>query len=253
MDDSKLAAPTTISPVFSVVRNPRFGCIRKIIPSSNGQTPHQQRLRRQAAKEKDTSVFTHEDIQSEFIFYVLRKLDLNESTIDSLEYVLTAPNVQPAFGTLEFMVLPTGTLMAASKSSIDGSVPNSGRKDGPRHDNPPVVPNIVTENPLPGMGISSDIMLIVGIICGVLVLGLVILIAVRSVFIHSLRTEIVCGRSFAPLTFFSPNEKQVSCQAPSAQQTETRGQPDTAGRYAALPSLWFHQSKFSFISFEKKI
>ena len=203
LDDSKLAAPTTISPVFSVVRNPRFGGIRKISPSSNGQTPHQQRLRRQAAKEKDTSVFTHEDIQSEFIFYVLRKLDLNESTIDSLEYVLTAPNVQPAVGTLEFMVLPTGTLMAASKSSIDGSVPNSGRKDGPRHDNPPVVPNIVTENPLPGMGISSDIMLIVGIICGVLVLGLVILIAVRSVFIHSLRTEIVCGRSFAPLNFFS--------------------------------------------------
>ena len=142
LDDSKLAALTNSNPVFSVVRKPRFGRIRKIIPSSNGQTPHQQRLRRQAAKEKDTSVFTHEDIQSEFIFYVLRKLDLNESTIDSLEYVLTAPNVQPAFGTLEFMVLPTGTLMAASKSSIDGSVPNSGRKDGPRHDNPPVVPTL---------------------------------------------------------------------------------------------------------------
>jgi hypothetical protein len=34
------------------------------------------------------------------------------------------------------------------------------------------------------MGISSDITLIVGIICKVLVLGLAILIAVRSVFIH---------------------------------------------------------------------
>ncbi len=117
-------------------------------------------------------------------------------------YVLTAPNVQPAVGTLEFRVLPTGTLMAASKSSIDGSVPNSGRKDGPRHGNPPVVPNIVTKNPLPGMGISSDIMLIVGIICGVLVLGL----GGQSSFISLYQN--VCGRSFTPLTFFQMKSRR---------------------------------------------
>ena len=41
LDASKLAALNS-NRVFSVVWKPRFGRIRKIIPSCNGQTPHQQ-------------------------------------------------------------------------------------------------------------------------------------------------------------------------------------------------------------------
>ena len=165
LDAGHLAALTNSNPTFTVVRKPRYGKIRKIVPSTN------QRTKRQA-KEKDTHVFTHEDVQNQFIFYVLRKMDLNESVLDSCEYRLTAANVQPAVGLLEFVLLPSGTLVAASKNSIDIS-----SSHGTTHVRNP--PDIIPDNTLSTLGIGTDVVLIVGIVCAVLVLALVILFVIR--------------------------------------------------------------------------
>lgn len=196
LDAGRLAALTNSNPVFRVVRKPRLGRIRRIVPTSGGggggggTAAAAQRLRRgrrQTAKEKDTLVFTQEDVQSEFMFYVARKTELNESVVDSCEYVLTAPNVQPAYGVLEFLVAPASVapvLAAAGKNTSSASNNNNnsgGGGGGAKNPGQTTLPDIVTENTLSTMGISQDIVLIVGIVCGVLVLGLVILIAVRSV------------------------------------------------------------------------
>lgn len=142
-------------------------------------------------KEKDTNVFSHEDIQSQFIFYVARKVDTNsllgnnESVLDSCEYRLTAPNVQPAMGVIEFLILPSGgssTLVAASKNSIDPltgqQTPGNGRPAGT---------DVVTENTLAGLGlgIGNDVFLIVGIVCGILGIGLLILITIKYNYIFT--------------------------------------------------------------------
>jgi len=135
--------------------------------------PSTKRSKRQA-KEKDTYIFTHEDVVNRFIFYVPRKMDLNESVIDTCQYRLTAPNVQPAIGTLQFVLLPSGTLVAASKNSIDvAQTPGTSRPIAP------IRPEIILENTLSTLGISTDIVLIVAIVCGVLLLGLVVLFIVR--------------------------------------------------------------------------
>ena len=135
--------------------------------------PSTKRSKRQA-KEKDTYIFTHEDVVNRFIFYVPRKMDLNESVIDSCQYRLTAPNVQPAIGMLHFVLLPSGTLVAASKNSIDVA-----QTPGTSQPIVPIRPDIILENTLSTLGISIDIVLIVAIVCGVLLLGLVVLFIVR--------------------------------------------------------------------------
>lgn len=103
----------------------------------------------------------------------------NESVLDSCEYRLTAPNVQPAMGVIEFLILPSGgssTLVAASKNSIDTltgqQTPGNGRPAGT---------DVVTENTLAGLGlgIGNDVFLIVGIVCGILGIGLLILITIK--------------------------------------------------------------------------
>lgn len=188
LDAGRLASLTNSNPTFTIIRKPRYGKIRKIVPSSSGGV--NRLVKRQSGtgnKEKDTYVFSHEDIQSQFIFYVARKMDnINETFLmDSCEYRLTAPNVQPAIGIIDFVLLPSGsagsTLVAASKNSIDviqGQTTNHNFGSS-RH---PTAPDIVTENTLAGLGLgvmTNDIFLIVGIVCGILGLGLVILITIK--------------------------------------------------------------------------
>ncbi|EFX76390.1 hypothetical protein DAPPUDRAFT_249084, partial [Daphnia pulex] len=192
LDAGRLATLTNSNPTFTIIRKPRYGKIRKIVPSSSGSGMNRL-VKRQSGngggnKEKDTYVFSHEDVQSQFIFYVARKMDnLNETHVmDSCEYRLTAPNVQPAMGVVEFLLLPSGsagsTLVAASKNSIDviqGQQTPNHNFANPRH---PSSPDIVTENTLAGLGLgvmTNDIFLIVGIVCGILGLGLVILITIK--------------------------------------------------------------------------
>ena len=86
---------------------------------------------------------------------------------------------------LEFLLLPSGsagsTLVAASKNSIDviqGQQTPNHNFANPRHPSS----DIVTENTLAGLGLgvmTNDIFLIVGIVCGILGLGLVILITIK--------------------------------------------------------------------------
>jgi len=87
-----------------------------------------------------------------------------------------------------------------------GSVPNSGRKDGARHENPPVVPNI---------------MLIVGIICGVLVLGLVIHIAGRSVQQLNFVPKCLRRYNFTFDRFHMKSRCRVKHQAPKKRKQES--------------------------------
>lgn len=131
-------------------------------------------------KEKDTNVFSHEDVQSHFIFYVARKVDNNNAgnesyLMDSCEYRLTAPNVQPAIGTIDFLLLPSSsTLVAASKNSIDVLQAGNGNRVT-------AAPDVVTENTLSGLGlgIGNEVILIVALVCGILAIGLIILIIIK--------------------------------------------------------------------------
>ena len=182
LDASRLATLTNSNPTFTILRKPRYGKIRKIVPSSSGLNRLVKRQSGNGNKEKDTNVFSHEDVQSNFIFYVARKTETgnNETQlIDSCEYRLTAPNVQPAIGVLEFLLVPSGsTLVAASKNSIDAAQAGGANSANPRNPSPT---DIVTENTLAGLGlgIGIDIFLIVGVVCGILGLGLVILIIIK--------------------------------------------------------------------------
>ena len=101
-------------------------------------------------------------------------MDLNESIIDSCQYRLTAPNVQPAIGMFQFVLLPSGTLVAASKNSIDVV-----QSPGTSQPTIPSRPEIILDNTLSTLGISIDIVLIVAIVCGVFLLGLIVLFIVR--------------------------------------------------------------------------
>ena len=181
LDAGRLATLTNSNPTFTILRKPRYGKIRKIVPSSSGLNRIVKRQSGNGNKEKDTNVFSHEDVLSNFIFYVARKTETGNETqlIDSCEYRLTAPNVQPAIGVLEFLLVPSGsTLVAASKNSIDTSQAGGANNANPRNPSPT---DIVTENTLAGLGLGLgiDIFLIVGIVCGILALGLVILIIIK--------------------------------------------------------------------------
>lgn len=187
LDAGRLASLTNSNPTFTILRKPRYGKIRKIVPSSGNainRLAKRQLGNGNANKEKDTNIFTHEDVQSQFIFYVPKKLEnVNETQlVDSCEYRLTAPNVQPAIGTLEFyVILGSGgsTLVAASKNSIEVTNQSNNNYVNSRQ---PSSTDISTENSFPGIGLGmmgNEVLLIVGVVCGILGLGVVTLIIIK--------------------------------------------------------------------------
>ncbi|CAG9782364.1 unnamed protein product [Diatraea saccharalis] len=96
MDASGLANLTASDPVYTILRKPRHGVIKKIIRSSGEKT---------SARERDIAYFTHEDIKAGVIYYVTKKKlnDLN-GIEDSFRFLLAATMLQPAAGDIKIFI-----------------------------------------------------------------------------------------------------------------------------------------------------
>lgn len=90
MDASGLATLTASDPVYTIIRKPRYGVIKKIIRSSGEKT---------SAREREVAYFTHEDVKAGVIYYVCKKkLTGITGTEDSFRFLLAATIFQPAAG-----------------------------------------------------------------------------------------------------------------------------------------------------------
>lgn len=96
MDATGLAKLTASDPVYTLLRKPRFGIIKKIIRSSGEKT---------SAREREVAYFTHEDVKAGVIYFVTKKKvsELNGFE-DSFRFLLAATIFQPAVGDVKIYI-----------------------------------------------------------------------------------------------------------------------------------------------------
>lgn len=96
MDATSLANLTLSDPMYTILRKPRHGILKKIIRSSGEKT---------SAREREVVYFTHEDINAGVIYYVAKKnlRDLN-GVEDSFRFLLAASIFQPAAGEVKVFI-----------------------------------------------------------------------------------------------------------------------------------------------------
>ncbi|XP_054715288.1 chondroitin sulfate proteoglycan 4-like [Uloborus diversus] len=183
---SKLAQKTKSNPNFLVFKFPRYGVLRKSF--SKGLS------KRSTYKSFE---FTHEDVVKEKIFFVGKDMELKGNVVDSFEYILTAPSVQPAKGKFILNIQPSLTPTSTSIPHYEYVTPSI--KPQP----PPLVPDIgrTVTTPSDSTGgvyqpsISNDHLLIAGVILGVIIVSLVIVIVIKC---RSIRNERDKKRSGQP-------------------------------------------------------
>lgn len=97
MDATGLARLTGGPCVYTVVRRPRYGSIKKIIRSSGEKT---------SARQREVSTFTHEEIKAGVIYYVAKQVPSETSSLleDSVKFLLEASIAQPALGDLRILI-----------------------------------------------------------------------------------------------------------------------------------------------------
>lgn len=96
MDATGLAKLTASDPVYTLMRKPRYGTIKKIIRSSGEKT---------SAREREVAYFTHEDVKAGVIYFVTKKKvsELN-GLEDSFRFLLAATIFQPAVGDVKIII-----------------------------------------------------------------------------------------------------------------------------------------------------
>ncbi|KFM72375.1 Chondroitin sulfate proteoglycan 4, partial [Stegodyphus mimosarum] len=178
LNATELALQTESNPKYVVFKFPRYGVLRKL--NSNKYS------KRSSSKIFE---FSHEDIVKKRVTYEGKDMELKGNVVDSFEYILTAPKVQPARGKFIFNVQPSVYHISTSGPSKDLSTPSV--KPQP----PPLIPDVgktattVPETSSGGVyqpSISNDHLLIAGIILGVVIVSLVIIIVVKC---RSMRKE----------------------------------------------------------------
>ncbi|KAG7313392.1 hypothetical protein JYU34_000510 [Plutella xylostella] len=96
MDATGLAKLTASDPVYTIVRKPRYGTVKKIIRSSGGQT---------SAREREVAYFTHEDVKAGVIYFVTKKMPTELNGIeDNFKFLLAASIFQPAAGEVKIFI-----------------------------------------------------------------------------------------------------------------------------------------------------
>ncbi|XP_056646513.1 chondroitin sulfate proteoglycan 4 [Diorhabda sublineata] len=154
LDASPLAKLTNGNPRYTILSFPVCGEVRKIIRSSGEKRNILDTL---------ISSFSHEDIQSGLIFFVVRDLEVPRYGLkDQLRFVLSANIVQPAVGELKIMV----------KSSLDDDISPTltGPSDPASHEG-----GLYVANP----NITKDYLLIVSMAVGVVVLGIAVIVVIK--------------------------------------------------------------------------
>ncbi|XP_029050257.1 chondroitin sulfate proteoglycan 4 isoform X1 [Osmia bicornis bicornis] len=157
MDATPLAKLTSSNPLYTIIRKPKFGKIKRIIRSSSSSGE------KRATREKEVIKFSHQEVMSGVIYMVCRKIPTIEyrGVADSFTFVLTASIFQPAVGEFQFRV----------KLDIDeyNNITLAGPMDPVGHEGEmAIAPNM-----------SNDYLLILGMLLGVFFLGVVVIITIR--------------------------------------------------------------------------
>lgn len=148
--------------LLQVLHRPRYGRLKKIIRSSGD---------RRNVREQEVSRFTHEEVKSGVIYYVARRLPDMVAHDDSFPFLLAAPIFQPARGELQFIVRPESEgeeLTATPTASLPPILP--GPKDPVGHEG-----GLIVASP----NMSSDYVLIVSMVLGVMVLAVLVIVIVK--------------------------------------------------------------------------
>lgn len=171
LNASKLALQTNSNPKFIVFKFPKFGVLKKFKQSTLSKRSFPKSFE-----------FTHEDIVNKRVMYEGKDMELKGSTVDSFEFVLTAPRAQPAKGKFTITVQPP--FMPATTETPTISLTPLILKPHP----PPAKPEIAVVVPtvpdtsngeLQQSNLNNDHLIIVGSVLGVAVVILLIIIAVK--------------------------------------------------------------------------
>lgn len=202
LDASQLASQTKSNPIYSVVRGPRHGTLRRLAGGGGWRSRTgrdvESRLRR----------FTHEDVTRGAIAYELRttgSTTLSSMANDSFDFVLSAPGVQPARGTFSIrlrpekgqsVIVPT---VATYVPSWDDSMPGKRGSTPATSFQEPSLPGGESSLGYPGViedgesdiddqkggpsvfspSLSDDHIMIVGVVAGVVLLAIVVAVVIR--------------------------------------------------------------------------
>lgn len=171
LNATELALISKSNPTYLVFKFPKYGVLRKL---------NFDLLLEKGSHKKFQ--FTHEDVVNKLIAYEGKDMELSGPVIDSFEYVLTASEVQPAKGKFEFTVQTSDFTYSSSDPTKYSST--SSIKPPP----PPLLAEIgrtITSTVEPSNGgvyspsISSDHLMIAGIILGVVIVSLIIIIVIK--------------------------------------------------------------------------
>ncbi|KAJ2954210.1 hypothetical protein O0L34_g2449 [Tuta absoluta] len=96
MDATGLATLTASDPIYTIIRKPTYGVLKKIIRSSGEKT---------SAREREVAYFSHEDIKAGVIYFVAKKklMELN-GLEDNFKFLLAAAIFQPAVGDVRIVL-----------------------------------------------------------------------------------------------------------------------------------------------------
>jgi chondroitin sulfate proteoglycan 4 len=122
-------------------------------------------------REREVSRFSHEEVKSGVIYYVARRLPDMVAHDDSFTFLLAAPIFQPAHGELQFIVHPEHEgeeLASTPTASLPPILP--GPKDPVSHEG-----GLIVASP----NMSSDYVLIVSMVLGVMVLAVLVIVIVK--------------------------------------------------------------------------
>ncbi|XP_039764117.1 chondroitin sulfate proteoglycan 4 [Pararge aegeria] len=96
LDATELAKLTASVPVYTLIKKPKYGTLKKIIRSSGEKT---------SAREREIAYFTHEDVKAGVIYYVpKKKLSYLNGLEDSFKFLLAATIFQPAAGEIKIFI-----------------------------------------------------------------------------------------------------------------------------------------------------
>ncbi|XP_069672310.1 chondroitin sulfate proteoglycan 4 [Periplaneta americana] len=163
LDATPLAKLTSSNPIYQVLHRPRFGRLKKIIRSSGD---------RRSAREREVSHFTHEEVKSGVIYYVARRLPDAGAHDDAFPFLLASSIFQPARGELQFIVRPEreGEELSATPTASGAPPEQVGPKDPVGHEG-----GLIVASP----NMSSDYVLIVSMVLGVMLLAVLVIVAVK--------------------------------------------------------------------------
>ncbi|XP_050497411.1 chondroitin sulfate proteoglycan 4 [Diabrotica virgifera virgifera] len=166
LNASPLAKLTNGNPRYTIINHPKHGEVRKIIRSSG---------EKRNILDIAVSSFSHEDIQSGLIFFIVKETDVPKySFLDRMVFILAANIVQPAVGELKIVVKsPLG-------NDIFSTLP--GPSDPASHEG-----GLYLASP----NMTKDYLLIVSMAVGIVILGIAVIVVIkcRSVDNHISKEE----------------------------------------------------------------